>query len=258
MREQIVEVMAEEQIHAHADDVVVTCGSQQALDLVTRMFCDPGDVVLAEAPSYVGALGTFRAYQCEIVHVAMDEYGIDPEALRDALVTLRAAGKRVKFLYTIPNFQNPTGVTQTPRAPPRDHRDRAGARPADRRGQPVRPAHPRRRADAGAALDGRRQRDLPGLVLQDLRPRLPGRLGARAARRPREAGAHPGGGHPVPAGVQPVRDRHLPRPVRLARPDRRVPRHVPRTPRRDAGRPDRPHARGHHLDAPRRAASSSG
>jgi DNA-binding transcriptional MocR family regulator len=113
MREKIVEVMAEEGIHAHADDIVVTCGSQQALDLVTRVFCDPGDVVLAEAPSYVGALGTFHAYQCQVVHVAMDDSGLDPVALRGALVSLKAAGKRVKFLYTIPNFQNPTGVTQT-------------------------------------------------------------------------------------------------------------------------------------------------
>lgn len=112
MREKIVEVMAEEQIQAHADDIVVTCGSQQALDLITRVFCDPGDVVLAEAPSYVGALGTFHAYQCQVVHVAMDDHGIDPVALRAALVSLRAAGKRVKFLYTIPNFQNPSGVTQ--------------------------------------------------------------------------------------------------------------------------------------------------
>lgn len=113
MREKIVEVMAEEAIQAHADDIVVSCGSQQALDLVTRVFCDPGDVILAEAPSYVGALGTFRAYQCEIVHVAMDDEGIVPEALAHALVTLKAAGRRVKFLYTIPNFQNPTGVTQS-------------------------------------------------------------------------------------------------------------------------------------------------
>lgn len=113
MREKIVDVMAEEHIRAHADDVVVTCGSQQALDLVTRVFCDPGDVVLAEAPSYVGALGTFHAYQCQVVHVAMDDAGLDPVALRGALVSLKAAGKRVKFLYTIPNFQNPTGVTQT-------------------------------------------------------------------------------------------------------------------------------------------------
>lgn len=112
MREKIVEVMAEEAITAHADDIVVSCGSQQALDLVTRVFCDPGDVVLAEAPSYVGALGTFHAYQCEVVHVAMDEHGIIPDALVHAIVTLRAAGKKVKFLYTIPNFQNPTGVTQ--------------------------------------------------------------------------------------------------------------------------------------------------
>ena len=76
MREHITEVMAEEAIAAHPDDVVVSCGSQQALDLVTRTFCDPGDVILAEAPSYVGALGTFRAYQVQIVQVAMDERGI--------------------------------------------------------------------------------------------------------------------------------------------------------------------------------------
>lgn len=113
MRERITEVMAEEAINAHPDDVVVSCGSQQALDLVTRVFCDPGDVILAEAPSYVGALGTFRAYQVQIVHVAMDEFGIVPEALREALAACRAAGRTVKFLYTIPNFQNPTGVTQT-------------------------------------------------------------------------------------------------------------------------------------------------
>lgn len=113
MREHIAEVMAEEGIVAHPDDVVVTCGSQQALDLVTRTFCDPGDVILAEAPSYVGAIGTFRAYQVQIVQVAMDEFGIVPQALREAVVACRAAGKRVKFLYTIPNFQNPTGVTQT-------------------------------------------------------------------------------------------------------------------------------------------------
>ena len=113
MREQITEVMAEEGIRAHPDDIVVTCGSQQALDLVTRVFCDPGDVILAEAPSYVGAIGTFRAYQVQIMHVAMDDAGIVPQALREAVAACRAVGKQVKFLYTIPNFQNPTGVTQT-------------------------------------------------------------------------------------------------------------------------------------------------
>ena len=112
MREKITEVMAEEAIVANADDIVITCGSQQGLDLVTRIFIDPGDVILAEAPSYVGAMGTFNAYQAQIHHVEMDEHGLVPEALRQAVVALRAAGKSVKFLYTIPNFNNPTGITQ--------------------------------------------------------------------------------------------------------------------------------------------------
>jgi 2-aminoadipate transaminase len=111
LREQICQVMALEGIKAHPDDVMVTLGSQMALDLVTRIFCDPGDVILAEAPSYVGALGVFQAYQAQVVHVAMDDDGLDPEALVAAIETTLAAGRRIKFLYTIPNFHNPAGVT---------------------------------------------------------------------------------------------------------------------------------------------------
>jgi 2-aminoadipate transaminase len=111
LRDQICEVMSLEQIPAHPDDVVVTVGSQQALDLVTRIFCDPGDVVLCEAPSYVGALGVFGAYECDVIHVEMDDDGLVPEALRQAIAATRAAGKRVKFLYSVPNFHNPAGVT---------------------------------------------------------------------------------------------------------------------------------------------------
>ncbi|TQS24967.1 PLP-dependent aminotransferase family protein [Microbispora sp. KK1-11] len=111
LREQICEVMRLEGIEANADDVVVTVGSQQALDLITRIFIDPGDVVLAEGPSYVGALGTFSAYQAKVVHVAMDDQGLIPEALAQTVYALQAAGNRIKFLYTIPNFQNPAGVT---------------------------------------------------------------------------------------------------------------------------------------------------
>ena len=111
LREQILEVMALEQIAAHPDDVVVTTGSQQALDLVTRLFIDPGDVVVAEAPSYVGALGVFRAYQADVVHVAIDEHGLIPAALEESLAALAAAGRRAKFLYTVPNFHNPAGVS---------------------------------------------------------------------------------------------------------------------------------------------------
>ncbi|HEX2299034.1 MAG TPA: PLP-dependent aminotransferase family protein [Pseudonocardiaceae bacterium] len=111
LREQICEVMALEGIRAHADDVTVTVGSQMGLDMVTRIFCDPGDVVLAEAPSYVGALTTFAAYQAQVVHVPMDDDGLVPADLEAALRTLRAEGRAPKFLYTIPNFHNPAGVT---------------------------------------------------------------------------------------------------------------------------------------------------
>ena len=113
LREQITEIMALEAINADPDDVLITTGSQQALDLVARLFLDPGDVVICEAPSYVGALGTFKQYQADIVHVAMDDQGLIPQALREAIAATRAAGRKMKFLYLIPNFQNPAGVTLT-------------------------------------------------------------------------------------------------------------------------------------------------
>ena len=119
LREQILEVMRLEGIVAHPDDVVVTTGSQQALDLVTRLFVNPGDVIVAEAPSYVGALGVFRAYQADVVHVPLDQDGLIPEALEDALAGLARSGRRVKLLYTVPNFHNPAGVSLSAERRPR-------------------------------------------------------------------------------------------------------------------------------------------
>jgi 2-aminoadipate transaminase len=110
LREQICEVMALEGIRANPDDVIVTTGSQQALDLISRIFIDPGDVVLVEAPSYVGALGTFSQYQAAPVHVETDNDGMVPAALVEAIKSVRSAGRKIKFLYLIPNYQNPTGV----------------------------------------------------------------------------------------------------------------------------------------------------
>jgi DNA-binding transcriptional MocR family regulator len=112
LREQILEVTGEVGVRAHPDDIIVTTGSQMALDLVTRVFCDPGDVVLVESPSYVGALGVFRAYQCDVRHVDMDENGLDPVALQQAIDDVRTQGKRIKFIYTIPSFHNPAGLSQ--------------------------------------------------------------------------------------------------------------------------------------------------
>lgn len=114
LREQLVSVMTYDGIiGADPDDVVITTGSQQALDLMAELFINAGDVVLAESPSYVGALGCFRARQADVVHVDMDEDGLIPEALEETIRRLKSAGRSIKFLYTIPNFQNPAGVTLT-------------------------------------------------------------------------------------------------------------------------------------------------
>ena len=113
LRERILEVMSLEGIRASVDDVVVTTGSQHALELVTKLFINPGDVVLAEGPSYVTAMVVFNSFQADINHVPMDEHGLIPEALRGAIIRLKAAGKTIKFLYTIPSFSNPAGVTLT-------------------------------------------------------------------------------------------------------------------------------------------------
>ncbi len=111
LREHILEVMALEGIRGSVDDVVVTTGSQHALELVTKIFIDPGDVVLAEGPSYVTAMVVFRSYQAQVEHVEIDEFGLVPQALRDRIARLRADGRRIKFLYTVPTYSNPAGVT---------------------------------------------------------------------------------------------------------------------------------------------------
>lgn len=111
LRETILEVMALEGVSARVDDVVVTTGSQQGLDLIAKLFLDPGDTVLVESPSYVGALGVFRSYQANVEHIAMDDNGIIPQALRERIASLQARGQTIKLLYVIPNFHNPAGVT---------------------------------------------------------------------------------------------------------------------------------------------------
>lgn len=97
-------------IDCHADQIVLATGSQQAVDLVTRLLVDPGDVVLVELPTFTGAIAAFRAAQADIVGIRQDADGLDLDHLDAALTSARQAGKRVKFLYVIPNFQNPTGV----------------------------------------------------------------------------------------------------------------------------------------------------
>jgi 2-aminoadipate transaminase len=112
LRTQVCEVMAAEGIlDALPQNVVITAGSQSAQDVATKVFCNPGDVVLVENPTYVGALNTFEAYQVQVETVQMDGAGLVPDLLEAKIKALQAAGKSIKFLYTIPNFNNPSGIT---------------------------------------------------------------------------------------------------------------------------------------------------
>jgi DNA-binding transcriptional MocR family regulator len=96
-------------IACNSEHLLLTTGSQQAVDLVTRLFVDPGDVVLVELPTFTGAIAAFRSAGAHLVGVRQDEEGLDITHLDAVVAAERAAGRRVKFLYVIPNFQNPTG-----------------------------------------------------------------------------------------------------------------------------------------------------
>ena len=97
-------------IRATLDQVMITSGSQQGLDLIARVLISPGDVVLVELPAYTGAISAFKNMQARLVGVHQEENGIDLEDLDAVLQRERAAGHSVKLLYLVPNFQNPTGA----------------------------------------------------------------------------------------------------------------------------------------------------
>jgi len=111
LREQILEIMALEGIQGSVENLMITTGSQHALELIADLFLDQGDVALVESPSYVGAVGIFRHKEAHIEHVYTDSDGISPEAVAEAADRLIADGKKVKLLYLVPNFANPSGVT---------------------------------------------------------------------------------------------------------------------------------------------------
>ncbi|HEY6779476.1 MAG TPA: PLP-dependent aminotransferase family protein, partial [Thermoleophilaceae bacterium] len=109
----IAEVMAAEGMQADPDDVLITTGGQQGIDLITRTLIDPGDVVIAEGPTYPGAVPSFSSYQADVVQIDMDADGMRVDLLEETLDRLDREGRRPKFIYTIPNFQNPGGVTMS-------------------------------------------------------------------------------------------------------------------------------------------------
>ena len=113
VREAIARVMAAEDMAVDPDEVIVTTGGQQAIDLVCKTLIDPGDVVIAEAPTYPGAVPTFCSYEADVIQIEMDDDGMRIDVLEETLARLDGEGRRPKFIYTIPTFQNPAGVTMS-------------------------------------------------------------------------------------------------------------------------------------------------
>jgi DNA-binding transcriptional MocR family regulator len=109
LRERLAMLMAEEGTLADPEDLVVTTGAQQALDLVGKILIDPGDTIVVEAPAYVGALSAFSAYEPRFLQIDLDDEGMVVSQLEEALLR----GERPKFVYTVPNFHNPAGVTMS-------------------------------------------------------------------------------------------------------------------------------------------------
>jgi 2-aminoadipate transaminase len=109
LRERLIPLMADEGIQADPDDMVITTGAQQALDMIGKILIDPGDLIAVEAPAYVGALTAFGVYEPRYLQIDLDEDGMIIDQLQEALVR----GERPKFVYTVPNFGNPAGVTMS-------------------------------------------------------------------------------------------------------------------------------------------------
>jgi 2-aminoadipate transaminase len=109
----ITQVMLAEGMDVDPEEVLVTTGGQQVIDLVCKTLLDPGDVVVTEAPTYPGAVPTFCAYQADVVQVTMDRDGMRIDELESTLAELDRSGRRPKFIYTVPNFHNPAGVTMS-------------------------------------------------------------------------------------------------------------------------------------------------
>ncbi|MGA7434806.1 MAG: PLP-dependent aminotransferase family protein [Solirubrobacterales bacterium] len=111
IREQITKIMAAEEMKVDPADVTVTTGGQQAIDLITKVLIDPGDILICDAPTYPGAIPTFCSYEADIRQIECDAHGMRMDLLEQTIADLAAQGRKPKFIYSIPTFQNPGGVT---------------------------------------------------------------------------------------------------------------------------------------------------
>lgn len=113
LRKCILDYLVKDGVKGDLDNIIISSGSQQGLDLVGKVFLNPGDVAIVELPSYSSALDAFRSYGGELVGIPIDEEGMRMDLLEEKLTQLKSKGEKVKFIYTISNFQNPAGVTMS-------------------------------------------------------------------------------------------------------------------------------------------------
>ncbi|MEW5760129.1 MAG: PLP-dependent aminotransferase family protein [Candidatus Thermoplasmatota archaeon] len=111
LREDLIEIMRKDGIKAELEDTLITTGSQQGLDLIGRIFIDPGDEIIVGAPTYLGGCNAYRFYLAKFEPIKLDDDGLSPELIEERIKKVNKKGRRVKFIYTIPTFQNPSGIT---------------------------------------------------------------------------------------------------------------------------------------------------
>ena len=113
LRKSILNHLAKDGNNGELENIIISSGSQQGLDLIGKVFLSPGDIAIVELPSYLAALNAFHSYGGELVGIPMDDEGMQMDILEGKLTQLKNEGKKVKFIYTISNFQNPAGVTMS-------------------------------------------------------------------------------------------------------------------------------------------------
>lgn len=111
LRRALVDKLNREGLNIDIGNLIITTGSQQALDLIAKIMIDPGDYVICGLPSYLGGLNAFSVYGARFKGIPLDENGMRPDELEKAILHLKVLGKKIKFIYVIPDFQNPAGIT---------------------------------------------------------------------------------------------------------------------------------------------------
>jgi 2-aminoadipate transaminase len=113
LRDELAKWLSHEKASIKAENILITTGSQQGLDIVSKVFLDPNDIVVMELPTYIGGLQTFTSYRAKMLGVPQDNHGMRTDLLETLLTKLAKKGKKPKFIYVVPDFQNPSGVTMT-------------------------------------------------------------------------------------------------------------------------------------------------